>query len=107
MRVRISYFDQGESLRPFFPVSGTVDDTTIRAATGEHDWRIVQLDRPLVTPAGEFGKLLIASRWMGRSATEPETSVFVLGVPTHSDKPAEDFDVHAYPWLVWGMVTQE
>lgn len=50
MRVRISYFDQNESLRQFFPVSGTVGATDFHAATGEHHWRIVDLDRPLATP---------------------------------------------------------
>lgn len=107
MRVRISYFDQNESLRQFFPVSGTVAETEFHAATGEHHWRIVDLDQPLATPAGEFGKLLIASRWRGHSATDPETSVFVLGVPAHLKTPAEGFDVRAYPWLLWGMATPE
>lgn len=107
MRIRISYFDQNESLRSFFPVSGTVAETEFRAVTGEHGWRIVDLDQPLATPSGDFGKLLIASRWKGHSATDPETSVFVLGVPRHSKEPGEGFDVHAYPWLVWGMATPE
>lgn len=107
MRVRISYFDQNESLRPFFPVSGTVSETALRARTGEHGWRVIDLDQPLAVPAGEFGKLLIASRWEGRSVADPGTSVFVLGVPMHSMEPAEGFDVHAYPWLVWGMATPE
>lgn len=107
MRIRISYVDQNESLRPLFPVSGTVGGTELRAATGEHDWRVVDLDQLLETPAGEFGKLLIASRWKGRSATDHETSVFVLGVPMHSKVPADGFDVHAYPWLVWGTATPE
>ena len=107
MRVRISYSDQNESLRPFVPVSGTVGETELRAATGDHDWGVVDLDQPLATPAGKFGKLLMASRWEGRSATDPDTSVFVLGVPMHSKEPAEGFDVHAYPWLVWGMARPE
>lgn len=107
MRIRISYFDQNESLRPLFPVSGTVAVPEFRAARGEHDWRIVDLDRPLATPAGEFGRLLIASRWKDHSATGPETSVFVLGVPIHSKEPAEGFDVHTYPWLIWGIATPE
>ena len=107
MRIRISYFDQNESLRPFFPVRGTVDETELRAAKGEHDWRVVALDQPLATTVGEFGKLLIASRWKDRATTDPETSVFVLGVPLTSEEPTQGFDVDAYPWLVWGMATPE
>jgi hypothetical protein len=107
MRIRISYADQNESMRPFFPVSGIVGETELHAATGEHDWRIVDLDQTLRTPAGEFGKLLIAPRWKDHSATDPETSVFVLGVPMHSREPGEGFDVGAYPWLVWGIATPE
>lgn len=107
MRIRISYSDQNEALRSFFPVSGIVGETGLRAATGQHDWRIVDLDQTLRIPAGEFGKLLIAPRWKGHSATDPETSVFVLGVPMHSKEPGEGFDVHAYPWLAWGMATPE
>jgi hypothetical protein len=48
MRVRISYSDQNESLRLSFPVSGTVGETELRAAKGEHLWRIVYLDHPLL-----------------------------------------------------------
>src|SRR5690348_10044938 len=107
MRIRISYSDQNESLRPYFPVSGIVRETELRAATGEHGWCVVDLDQTLRIPAGEFGKLLIASRWQGQAATDPETSVFVLGVPMHSEEPREGFDVHTYPWLVWGMATPE
>ena len=97
MRIRISYSDQNESLRQFFPVRGAVHETELRAATGEHDWHIVELDQPLATPAGQFLKLLIASRWKGHSATGPETSVFVLGVPINATEPAHGFDVHEYP----------
>lgn len=107
MPIRISYSDQNESLRPYFPVGGVVGETALRAATGDHDWRIVDLDQMLRTPAGEFRKLLIASRWKGHSATGPETSVFVLGVPMRSKEPGDGFDVHAYPWLVWDMATAE
>lgn len=108
MRIRISYFDQNESLRPLFPVSGNLGEAEIHAAKGELVWRIVELDHPMASAAGEFGKLLIASRWKGRrSVTDAETSVFVLGVPAASTVPAEGFDVNTYPWLVWGMATPE
>lgn len=107
MRVRISYSDQNESLRPLFPVSGTLGETDLRAARGEPAWRVVELDHPMANPAGVFGKLLIASRWRGYSATDPETPVFVLGVPVKSTDPTHGFDVNTYPQLVWGMVTRE
>lgn len=107
MRIRIRYSDQNESLRPLFPVSGTVAERELRAAKGEHAWYIVELDQPLATPAGEFRKLLIASRWKGCSVADPETSVFVLGVPTGAKDPAQGLDVNAYPSLVWGMATPE
>lgn len=112
MRIRISYSDQNESLRPLFPVSGSLGETEIYAAEGAHVWRIVELDHPIASAAGasaagEFGKLLIASRWKGRSVTDPETSVFVLGVPAASTDPIEGFDVNTYPRLVWGMATPE
>jgi hypothetical protein len=97
VRIRISYSDQNESLRPFFPVSGRVGETELRAANGEHGWRIVELDHPLETLAGEFGKLLIASRWKGYSANEAEASVFVLGVPLKSEEPTPGFDVNRRP----------
>jgi hypothetical protein len=67
--------------------------------------RIVELDNPIVSAAGESGKLLIALRWKGRSVTEPEASVFVLGVPAASADPIEGFDVDMYRRLVWGIVT--
>ncbi len=105
MRIRISYSDQNESLRPLFPVSGNLGETEIHAAKGEHVWHIVELDSPMTSAAGEFRKLLIASRWKGRSVTDAETSVFVLGVPAASTVPTEGFDVNTYPWLVWGMST--
>ena len=107
MRIRISYSDQNESLRSLFPVSGSLGEAEIHAAEGEHVWRIVELDHPIVSAAGEFGKLLIASRWKGRSVTDPETSVFVLGMPVTCADPIERFNVNMYPRLVWGMATPE
>lgn len=107
MRIRISYSDQNESLRPLFPVSGNLGEAEIHGAKGEHVWRIVELDHPIASAAGEFGKLLIASRWNGRSVTDAETPVFVLGVPAASTVPTVGFDVSTYPWLVWGMATPE
>jgi hypothetical protein len=107
MRIRIIYFDQNEPLRPSFPVSGAVGETELRAATGDHVWRIVDLDRPMASTAGEFGKLLIASRWKDYSLTDPETSLFVLGVPTTSSDPTQGFDVNTYPWLAWGTAFPE
>jgi hypothetical protein len=107
MRIRISYSDQNESLRPLFPVSGSLAEAEIYAADGDHLWHIVELDHPIVSAAGEFGKLLITSRWKGRSVTDPATSVFVLGVPAASADPIGGFDVSMYPRLVWGIVTPE
>ena len=94
MRIRISYSDQNESLRPLFPLSGSLLEAEIYAAEGEHVWRIVELDQRIASAAGEFGKLLIASRWRGRSVTDPEASVFVLGVPVASTDTTMGFGVN-------------
>lgn len=107
MRISISYFDQNESLRPFFPARGLVSAESIRSAQGEHDWRRVELDQPMVTPVGELRSLLIASRWKGHGTTDPGTSVFVVGIPVASPAPSQGFDVNAYPLLIWGMATPE
>jgi hypothetical protein len=103
MRIRIDYADQAESFRTAFPVFGEIG-TQLAASAGEHSWYLVNLERPFQLGVNEYDRLLIASRWAGRTVREPGTSVFVLGVRRESPNPSDGFNPRAYDWLIWGTV---
>ncbi len=102
MRLRIDYYDQNAAFEKLLPRSGTVD-RTVASTNSLLTWYLVRLDDPVQYEGSLFDRLLIASRWQGRSVGEPEpTSVFILIVPIGTEV-GQGFNTSEFAHVLWGI----
>jgi len=100
-RVRLSYFDQNESLAPQFPVDACVD-LEVSAEDSQHLWYLLKLDSPLIYGGKEYMHALVASRWKGHPViAKTPSSVFLLLVQESQLPIQSPITVASHPHVAW------
>ena len=110
MRVRLSYFDQNESLRGASPEGGVLGRIERRVALRDwgDNWCVLALEGDIEYEGRRHSQALIRSRWEGHDVGEKEqTSVFILLPRKPSVLSKTPLDQADFDHVAWGMARTE